>query len=58
MLRADMDALPVREETGLPYASTQTATDATVGPSPSPSHRPRSFCQRRARRRSRRLINI
>ena len=29
MLRADMDALPVREQTGLPYASTQTATDAT-----------------------------
>ena len=29
MLRADMDALPVREETGLPYASTQTATDST-----------------------------
>ena len=29
MLRADMDALPVREETGLPYASTQTATDGT-----------------------------
>ena len=27
MLRADMDALPVREETGLPYASTETATD-------------------------------
>ena len=27
MLRADMDALPVRELTGLPYASTQTATD-------------------------------
>ena len=26
MLRADMDALPVREQTGLPYASTQTAT--------------------------------
>jgi len=25
MLRADMDALPVREETGLPYASTATA---------------------------------
>ncbi len=25
LLRADMDALPVREETGLPYASTQTA---------------------------------
>jgi len=29
MLRADMDALPVREQTGLPYASTQTVTDST-----------------------------
>jgi len=29
MLRADMDALPVREQTGLPYASTATATDRT-----------------------------
>ncbi|MEN4475670.1 amidohydrolase [Mycolicibacterium cosmeticum] len=28
MLRADMDALPVRENTGLPYASTKTVTDA------------------------------
>jgi amidohydrolase len=28
MLRADMDALPVKEATGLPYASTVTATDA------------------------------
>lgn len=28
LLRADMDALPVREDTGLPYASTATATDA------------------------------
>jgi hippurate hydrolase len=28
MLRADMDALPVKEETGLPYASSFTATDA------------------------------
>ncbi|HEX6975358.1 MAG TPA: amidohydrolase, partial [Vicinamibacterales bacterium] len=28
MLRADMDALPVREQTGLPYASTETATDS------------------------------
>jgi amidohydrolase len=27
MLRADMDALPVREDTGLPYASDKTATD-------------------------------
>src|SRR5262245_44453150 len=27
MLRADMYALPVREATGLPYASTATATD-------------------------------
>src|SRR5512146_3013780 len=28
MLRADMDALPVKEATALPYASTVTATDA------------------------------
>ena len=28
LLRADMDALPVREATGLPYASTVTATDS------------------------------
>ncbi len=28
LLRADMDALPVRETTGLPYASAVTATDA------------------------------
>jgi amidohydrolase len=28
LLRADMDALPVKEQTGLPYASTVTATDA------------------------------
>lgn len=28
MLRADMDALPIREATGLDYASTQTAKDA------------------------------
>lgn len=27
LLRADMDALPVREQTGLPWASTQTVTD-------------------------------
>ncbi|KAA9345776.1 amidohydrolase [Adhaeribacter soli] len=28
MLRADMDALPVKEDTGLPYASTKVARDA------------------------------
>jgi amidohydrolase len=28
LMRADMDALPVREETGLTYASTATGTDA------------------------------
>src|SRR3954449_8191228 len=28
LLRADMDALPVREATGLPYASRETSTDA------------------------------
>ncbi|MCX7521392.1 amidohydrolase [Microbacterium sp. STN6] len=27
LVRADMDALPVKEESGVPYASTQTATD-------------------------------
>lgn len=27
MLRADMDALPVKEDTGLPYASDKTSTD-------------------------------
>ena len=34
MLRADMDALPVKEETGLPYASTVTATDADGNETP------------------------
>jgi hippurate hydrolase len=34
MLRADMDALPIREDTGLPYASTATATDAEGHPTP------------------------
>jgi amidohydrolase len=34
MLRADMDALPVREATGLPYASTVTATDQNGKHSP------------------------
>ena len=29
MLRADMDALPIKEATGLPYASTVTETDPT-----------------------------
>ena len=29
MLRADMDALPVQEATGLPYASVVTAGDST-----------------------------
>lgn len=29
LARADMDALPVKENTGLPYASTLTATDMT-----------------------------
>ena len=29
LMRADMDALPVKESTGLPYASSVTATDAT-----------------------------
>ena len=29
LLRADMDALPVKEETGLPYASQDTAADGS-----------------------------
>jgi metal-dependent amidase/aminoacylase/carboxypeptidase family protein len=29
MLRADMDALPIKEATGLPYASTATGTDSS-----------------------------
>lgn len=33
LLRADMDALPVREATGLPYASKVTATPAAGEPS-------------------------
>jgi amidohydrolase len=34
MLRADMDALPVKEQTGLPYASSVTATDADGNETP------------------------
>jgi amidohydrolase len=34
LLRADMDALPVREETGLPFASTVTAADPEGGEVP------------------------
>jgi amidohydrolase len=34
MLRADMDALPVKEATGLPYASAVTATDADGNETP------------------------
>jgi amidohydrolase len=34
LLRADMDALPVRERTGLPYASTVTSTDEAGGQVP------------------------
>src|ERR1700693_2465267 len=34
MLRADMDALPIKEATGLPYASTVSATDPDGKPVP------------------------
>jgi hippurate hydrolase len=34
MLRADMDALPVKEDTGLPYASTVTAVDSDGNETP------------------------
>src|SRR3954452_1353445 len=38
LLRADMDALPVLEETGLPYASEQTAATGTEGDSVAVMH--------------------
>ena len=31
LLRADMDALPIEESTGLAYASTETGTDPASG---------------------------
>jgi hippurate hydrolase len=31
LLRADMDALPMKENTGLPYASTKAAIDPSTG---------------------------
>ncbi len=34
LVRADMDALPVLEATGLPYASTQVITDVAGNPTP------------------------
>ena len=47
LARADMDALPVKENTGLPYASTLTASDAG-----------RANRQRRARLRPRRARDV
>lgn len=38
MLRADMDALPIQEATGLPYASKAAATDREGNTAPAPSH--------------------
>jgi hypothetical protein len=35
LVRADMDALPVLEATGLPYASTQVSTDPAGNQTPS-----------------------
>jgi hippurate hydrolase len=34
LLRADMDALPIQEQTGLPYASKETANDGSEGDVP------------------------
>jgi hippurate hydrolase len=53
MLRADMDALRIREATGLPYASTATATDADG------LHTPVMHClrSRHARRVAQTVIN-
>ena len=51
MLRADMDALPVEEATGLPYASKATATDHDGNTVPVVAHvRPR-YARDLARRR-------
>ena len=38
LMRADMDALPVAEDTGLPYASTDTAVDEESGHQVSVAH--------------------
>ena len=46
LLRADMDALPVQEQTGLPYASTKRMQDA------SGARRPRSAPRWAGRRRT------
>jgi hippurate hydrolase len=37
LLRADMDALPMKENTGLPYASTKTGIDPSTGRSRIPA---------------------
>lgn len=53
MPRADMDALPIREETGLDYASIATAEDVDGNRVPvahACGHDMRSFSQRRPRR--------
>src|ERR1044071_8842577 len=47
LARADMDALPVRENTGLPYASTDTAVDDagnTVGVAHACGHDAHATC--------------
>ena len=56
LLRADMDALPVKEATGMPYASTTTATDAAGGEVPvihACGHDVHVSCRRSAPQKSR-----
>ena len=48
LLRADMDALPVQEATGLDYASTARATDADGNEVPGACLRARCACDRAA----------
>ena len=48
LLRADMDALPVQEATGLDYASTARATDADRNEVPGACLRARCACDRAA----------
>ena len=43
MLRADMDALPIKEATGLPYASNVTGTDPDGSTTPV-AHRADTIC--------------
>jgi hypothetical protein len=44
LMRADMDALPVEEATGLPYASSVPSASSATAPSTTTGREPRSRC--------------